>query len=538
MIVRLIFFWATFVLFSVPAALAQNEVLPEGIDSARIREVTQAPSAETLAALSALQRRTGGLPPTGGPGGVTTDYNAGALIVKRDALPAERQTLYVARENGNAAVPFVVPSSMLLQLDPKIGEGLGDLLQKTGLVPTRAFPNLSSLRVRADLTRFFTPQPTDDSNNDAVIRGLLKAAEYYRGLDARIIAATPELLLRDQSQENMVQPSDVTSTENSGAEQVDWGIVDIEADQLWDMPGAKDGVILGVMDAGFARHEDLVFLRPPTGLNASDHGNHVAGIICARHGNAGMKGVLPNCFVRPQTADRLKIAADGGDVLQFVIAFGDVLTAFDRLLGEESSVHAFNISLGYNWIPNFAINPDGSTSAQWRDLVRLQGPFVLSVLARAERTKQVIFSAAGNDSSATRQISAEFASPMNWAAEYSRSQNLPGAGFGVIVEAHDRNGQKASFSNTRGDLSCPGVDIRSAVAFDKNLQPSETAYGVMSGTSMASPYCAGGFALLSLLRPTLRPLDLIECMKQSGKASSSGVPMLKLTAALTACPEN
>ena len=74
-------------------------------------------------------------------------------------------------------------------------------------------------------------------------------------------------------------------------EMTNWGIADIEADQLWDMPGARDGVLFGVMDVGFARHEDLTFLELPPDIDVDNHGNHVAAIACGRHDNGrGVRG--------------------------------------------------------------------------------------------------------------------------------------------------------------------------------------------------------------------------------------------------------
>jgi subtilisin family serine protease len=107
----------------------------------------------------------------------------------------------------------------------------------------------------------------------------------------------------------------------------------------------------------------------------------------------------------------------------------------------------------------------------------------------------------------------------------------------VIVEAHDPDGKRAPFSNTGGNLSCPGVNILSTVAFDTARNPSKSAYGEMSGTSMASPYCAAGHVLFRLVRPGYSGEEAVECMLKSSVKSSSGVPMLRLQEAVNACPE-
>lgn len=108
---------------------------------------------------------------------------------------------------------------------------------------------------------------------------------------------------------------------------------------------------------------------------------------------------------------------------------------------------------------------------------------------------------------------------------------------GFIVEAHDSSGNRANFSNTDGHISCPGVNVVSALAFDARKQPSKTSYGSMSGTSMAAPYCAAGHSLLSLVRPSYSSVELAECMKQSTDLTNAGTPMLKLSQALVTCPK-
>lgn len=85
------------------------------------------------------------------------------------------------------------------------------------------------------------------------------------------------------------------------------------------MPGADDGVLFGVMDVGFARHEDLVFLELPSDTDVDDHGNHVAAIACGVHDNeVGIKGVLQNCLVRARSGDVFFNSAEGGEVLNFL----------------------------------------------------------------------------------------------------------------------------------------------------------------------------------------------------------------------------
>lgn len=88
----------------------------------------------------------------------------------------------------------------------------------------------------------------------------------------------------------MLIPRIITNVNFLTEEQIDWGIDNIKVRDLWgrDLPFAPR---VGVIDVGFAMHEDLAFGRPLNGPS-NDHGNHVAGIICAKHNGKGIAGGL------------------------------------------------------------------------------------------------------------------------------------------------------------------------------------------------------------------------------------------------------
>jgi subtilisin family serine protease len=459
--------------------------------------------------------------------------------------PSSREKMQVDSE-GQAKAPLLVPNTMVIQFVPNASRGsINEFLERRHLKVIETFPNLGAIKVQANLSKYFTPELTDNSANDALLRGMTKVIDDFQK-ESIVRSATPDVVLRTQSEngepKNVMKATEVRPLALEGNTTiVDWGIKNIEADQLWDLPGAHDGVLVGVMDVGFGRHQYITFLELNTDIQSDDHGNHVAGIACGHYVNA-IRGVLPNCFVRARTgkvffnSPSVGAAADDYRILESFTLFSQILATADRFFTTEyDDTHVYNVSLGYNWKYNFNVNPDLQESAKWRKLVEQQGLILVTALEIAERHGKVIFSAAGNDSSdLATPINAKYASPFNWAALTARERGI--ARNGVVVEAHDPSNKRATFSNVGGNMSCPGVDILSAVAHDQSHNPSQSLYGLMSGTSQASPYCAAAYALLSLVRPGYTPFEILDCLSDSTEKSDTGVPIPKLTQALRKCP--
>jgi subtilisin family serine protease len=92
----------------------------------------------------------------------------------------------------------------------------------------------------------------------------------------------------------------------------------------------------------------------------------------------------------------------------------------------------------------------------------------------------------------------------------SGCQDIPAELDGVAtVSATTRTGQLAYFSN-RGlgviDVAAPGRSILSTLPTDF----AASGYGLLSGTSMASPHVAGVLALMKSAHPTWTPAQMLE----------------------------
>ena len=449
--------------------------------------------------------------------GVPGEYLPGEYLSDAHEIPEE------------SLVPFVAPNTMILQFETDVSEEeILEYLEDHKLTVARKFSNIGAIQVETDLTPYLQMVINDGDMNEVLLRALLMAIEDFKD-DPRIRSASPDLLLRNQDHHetsqhmrvnNLLRPNNVhTQSPDGPMEITDWGVNDVEATDLWDLPGAKDGVIFGAVDVGFARHEDIVFVDFPSDTNVDNHGNHVVGIACAQHNGRGIRGVLPNCFVRAQSAEVFFESIEGGSgihgqMLRFNVLFSQILTTLYGFIDARDDVHTINVSLGYNWRSNFGINPDLPDAEISRALVEAQGVILVSLLESLSKRGRVIFSAAGNDSHGLgTPISARYASPFNWAALHARETGL--SENGVIVEAHDRTGSRASFSNVGGHISCPGVDIQSTLALGANGVHSPLIYGTMSGTSMASPHCAAGYLLFTLVRPGYSGVGALSCLENS-----------------------
>ncbi|MBG6173078.1 hypothetical protein IWQ55_001350 [Labrenzia sp. EL_208] len=423
-----------------------------------------------------------------------------------------------------------------LKLDPKLSrDEIADIFEQYGFDYEGAYPGLGVLSVRA---------PDAYSNGEKLdTNGWLAATaaviQRYSD-DARILSVSPEILVDPQDgalvdSQGLATLGQAASVSSPTTEETDWGLGDIQAPALWPLLPTPVQRIVAVFDVGFALHEDILFVDGIEGQRVLDHGNHVAGIVCAMHNDRGYRGVLPYCGVRARAHGFWidpGLPGRGAERLRLMRA---VMETFEDFVQNTREVAAYNVSLGYNWHKLAATDPSfefhGNPNLEL--LVENNAQMLIEVLKTANDRGVLIVSAAGNDSSGlAAPLDAQWASPFNYVARFACQAR--GLCNGVVVEAHDPAGDRAVFSNVGGHISCPGVNIHSAVATNGG-KPSKRSYGIMSGTSMAAPYCTGGLVLLATLLPTLGIEEILECLRQVGPVSSAGTPMMRLADAHDHC---
>jgi subtilisin family serine protease len=282
-----------------------------------------------------------------------------------------------------------------------------------------------------------------------------------------------------------------------------WGFELSRVPSIWNLNNAV--MALGrrapvmVLDDGYdLSHPDLTNIMNGSTHNPEDHGTHVSGTIGATFGNhLGVDGVNPfaDLFLRP-------ISGSWSDMIQQAI---DLAKRFPQ-------ARLLNLSLGFNWYTS-NIKADDSDYAQ--SYARRHGLLFYVARLLAPQGESLLFlAAAGNDSERGTQ-QAKWASPFNYAALALGAPNV------LVVEAVKHEGgapghaTRADFSNIGGHLSAPGEDILSTFA-----RPA--AYGIMSGTSMATPFVAGLASYLLTLRPDLTTDQLKQLLVSTGVPVGGG----------------
>ncbi|HEY9854918.1 MAG TPA: S8 family peptidase [Stenomitos sp.] len=238
----------------------------------------------------------------------------------------------------------------------------------------------------------------------------------------------------------------------------------VQARAAWDLSTGSPNTVLAIVDTGVDyTHPDLAgrVLKGHDFVNNDDdamddqgHGTHCAGIAAASANNGvGIAGIAPNVTILA-----VKVLSSSGSGSYEGVANGIIYAA-------DQGAKVISMSLG-----------GPSTSKALEDAVKYAMGKGVAVVA-----------AMGNDGRET----------------VSYPAGVPGV---IAVGSTDSADLRSSFSNMGSHISiaAPGSKILSTLPMKAN-PIGKTEYGVLSGTSMATP-CAAGLA--ALVRDKFPSLDI------------------------------
>ena len=325
----------------------------------------------------------------------------------------------------------------------------------------------------------------------------------------------------------------VTADPNEAAQ---WDMQMIKADQAHKVTDGSRNVVVGVLDSGIeASHPDLApnidaddsvscvgAGRPDTSPTSwldskapgGYHGTHVAGTIAAARNGIGIVGVAPNVRLAS-----VKVVNDDGFIYPEYAVCGFVWSGLKHMDVTNNSYYVDPFEFYCD------DQPDQHAA---KEAVR-------RAVSWSTKEGVVHAAAAGNSAYDLANKTTDAGSPDDGNAVLrtlnSGCNDIPTELDGVVTvssvqrfPAGTLQSRLSSFSN-RGlgviDVAAPGSSILSTLP----RTTVASGYGLLSGTSMASPHVAGVLALMKSAHPDWTPAQMVEKVRQEAddKACSAAL---------------
>ena len=326
-------------------------------------------------------------------------------------------------------------------------------------------------------------------------------------------------------------PENETPRMASGSREITSNVLQVNANQVWDLGFTGEGVVVAVIDTGvnynhvdvadhlwdggeeFPHHGYDVYNNDNDPIDDMGHGSHCAGTVCGDGTGGSQTGMAPDATLMCVKC----LNANGGG--------GASPIAAGIQWAVEHGCDLFSMSLGI-----------ANSSVTDRTLLR-------NMCVAALDAGVVAAIAAGNEGNSQGQypIPNNVRVPGSCPPPYM--DDVQGANPGdlscsVCIGAVDSNDNAAYFtshgpvtwSNTsfgdypynpgigliRPDVCAPGVDIKSL------NYASNSGYTTMSGTSMATPCVAGCMALMLSKNIDLTPAEVCQILEETAHPLAPG----------------
>jgi hypothetical protein len=498
------------------------------------------------------------------PGAATADVAAAS----RDARARTRAVVPPPASPATPAqaepVPVAKPNSYVIQLKPETtGRQLDTLLGKYKLrVVSDELIKIGSIVVEQsaipeEKTRARSFSKIEDILEPKIIRDLRREPIVKEAFVNTVVAPkwhskaiVPQVLNGSATYQWRWGKNDASDG--------NWGLKYLRLPVVWSIVKSNRAKhpdnpipVVGIIDVGFGKHNDLDFkpmldtplAEPLPGASACSvgHGTHVAGIVGSKFNDFGIEGAAPDVGVEVVgvKADfALEGPESGATSLDSVLMlYTDVLNTATRYvvpnLSESSRLRVINLSLAYNWYAVLGKRHPSEERTVEKHIASQAAVF--KTLAELAQDRILFVVAAGNDSRGwDTPLEAKWASSIAWAGTHQTPNSKPSPNV-IVVEAFDREGKRADFSNRGGHVSAPGVEVMSTA-----ISSSGQDFALCTGTSQAAPHVAAIAAMLFELAPDKKPRDIAAAIKKTARSTGqrfSAGQADPLNAALEVAPD-